>query len=738
MPSLLTGQAVGCLDVRGPKLIPILVDQSPIGRNPRSNPATYTGLADIIRDLFSAATRLPASFFSFNRPQGACPECQGLGSIEVKMRYLPSTWIECQVCSGERFSDEVLAARLSMGGSTYNISEFLSLSVVESRQLFMRDSTLTPARLDSGLRILDAMEKIGLGYLSLGQPSTTLSGGEAQRIKLARYLGKKSLANQLIVMDEPSSGLHPQDLAGLLGVLNQLVDIGATILLVEHNTDMIRAADWVVDLGPGSGPAGGQLIYAGPLQGLLDCEASLTGRALVEEGEIHPINGIGSPDVIPSEIIAIRNAHAHNLKNIDVDIPKQSFTVVTGVSGSGKSSLVMDVLESEARRRYLETLSLYERQGLAEGPEAEVDSVSGLGVVLTVTPEKLVYSRRSTVGTATDLTRLIAILLSNSSESSCIRCSARMERGPKGWVCPDCSAERPFAKPQHFIGTTYAAACSQCHGIGSLNIPQPEKLITAPHKPLLAGAMYSPGFFPKGYLGKPLNYGYYLTMALADRYNFDPFQVPWNEMTHEAQQAFLYGDPTPMKVTYQGHSGRTNTRTSGYPGFYHFIGDWDVGNTYTDNIVCPDCQGTGLRAEYLAIFLNGLHMADLKKKNLIELKHHLDNYSLPLYSSRSVRVSLETARTRLGFLIKVGLGYITLSRPAGTLSAGEVQRVRLAGLLSSGLTSLTLLLDEPTRGLHPSEVEALLSALTALRSEGNTVVVVEHDPIGDAARGLPD
>ncbi len=218
-------------------------------------------------------------------------------------------------------------------------------------------------------------------------------------------------------------------------------------------------------------------------------------------------------------------------------------------------------------------------------------------------------------------------------------------------------------------------------------------------------------------------------MALADRYNFDPFQTPWNEMTHEAQQAFLFGDPTPMKVTFQGHSGYTNTRVSGYPGFYHFIGDWDVGNTYTDNIVCPDCQGTGLRAEYLAVFLNGLHMADLKKQNLIALKHHLDGYILPTHSSRTVRASLETAKTRLGFLINVGLGYITLSRPAGTLSAGEVQRVRLAGLLSSGLTSLTLLLDEPTRGLHPSEVEALLSALTALRSEGNTVVVVEHDPL---------
>ncbi len=728
-PSLQNKAAVGCRAVEGPPLAPLLVDQEPIGRNPRSNPATFTGLADILRDLFSSATGLSASHFSFNRPEGACPDCQGLGSIEVKMRYLPSTWIECQACGGGRFSDEVVAARVALGGGLYSIVDLLAMNVAEVRQLLRSDSFLPLARRALGLHILEAMEDIGLGYLPLGQPSTMLSGGEAQRIKLARHLGKKTLKNQIILLDEPSSGLHPQDLAGLLAVLNRLVDKGATIVLVEHNTDMIRAADWVIELGPGSGPAGGELIYAGTLPGLLDCVGSLTGQALKDELAIRP-----SPrkivQVAPERnAISIRNAYAHNLKHIDVDIPKQALTVVTGVSGSGKSSLVTDVLESEARRRYLETLSLYERQGVSEGPEAEVNSVNGLGVVLTVTPEKMVYSRRSTVGTATDLTRLIAILLANSDECECLACHAPMIRGQDRWTCPACSAERPLAKAQHFTGTTYAAACLKCHGIGTLNKPQPDKLIIAPQKPLLAGAMYSPGFFPKGYLGKPFNHGYYLTMAMAERHGFDPFQTPWDQMTETAQQAFLFGDPTPMQVTVTGHSGHTETRISGYPGFYGFIGDWDAGNTYTDSIACPDCGGAGLRPEYLAIRLGGKNMADMRQMSLAELKNHLEGYRLPAASSRSIIAGLETARNRLEFLQKVGLGYIHLVRAAGTLSAGEVQRVRLAGLLSSGLTALTLLLDEPTRGLHPSEVEALLEALLALRDEGNTVIVVEHDPL---------
>jgi excinuclease ABC subunit A len=265
--------------------------------------------------------------------------------------------------------------------------------------------------------------------------------------------------------------------------------------------------------------------------------------------------------------------------------------------------------------------------------------------------------------------------------------------------------------------------------VGSLIIPQPEKLIIHPEKPLCAGAMYSPGFFPNGYLCQPFNHGYYMVRAVAERYGFDPQRTPWNDMSPEARQAFLFGDPEELEVTWTGRSGVERTVRETYPGFYGLIRDWDVGGTYTKTTSCPDCQGARLRPEYLAVRLNGFNIHQLNQMSLWDLEHVIDGLSVPETGQVIFSGSLEKLRRRLRFLIQVGLGYLHLDRVAGTLSAGEVQRVRLAALLSSGLTSLTLLLDEPTRGLHPAEVQALLDALVELREEGNTVVVVEHDPL---------
>ena len=304
------------------------------------------------------------------------------------------------------------------------------------------------------------------------------------------------------------------------------------------------------------------------------------------------------------------------------------------------------------------------------------------------------------------------------------------------------------------IPTTYAAACLTCHGVGTLQTPAPEKLIIHPEKPLCGGAMYSPGFFPKGYLCKPGNGGYEEVQALAERYGFDPGSTPWNLMRPEAQQAFLFGDPEPLRVTHISRDGRTQTTERVFRGYYGWVGDWDVGSTYTTTALCPTCGGARLRPEYRAVTLGGYSMPELSELPLARLNEVLeavatawpggeDGYSA-VASGGGVRTeetrgayagaeltrgSLRTARARLRFLQAVGLGYLQLSRPAGTLSAGEAQRIKLAGLLGSGLRSLTVLLDEPSRGLHPREVQALLDALLALRDEGNTVVVVEHDPL---------
>jgi excinuclease ABC subunit A len=722
---------VGCQTLEGPALKPVLVDQSPIGRNPRSNPATYTKLSDTIRDLFATVTGLSPSHFSFNRPEGACPTCKGMGAVEVRMRYLPSTWIPCSDCDGDRFSEEVLAARVGFGERHLSIADFYQLSVEEATALLIAEERLPDSSHRSAQRILEALRDIGLGYIPLGQPSPTLSGGEAQRVKLAKYLGRKALHRQLLVLDEPSTGLHPYDIAGLLVVLDRLVRAGATIVVVEHNLDIIQAADWILDLGPGSGPDGGELLYAGPLNGLSHAERSITARALQEETSIQPRATPTADATGPDHpaTIAIRDARAHNLKGVDVDIPKAALTVVTGVSGSGKSSLVGDVLEAEARRRYLESLSLYERQSTREGPEAPVASVSGLGVAITITPDRRLYNRRSTVGTATEIWHHLAVLFATIGRRACLHCGAQMARQAEAWHCPSCHSGAPIARARHFSPVNYAAACRTCNGVGSLQLPEPDKLIVHPEKPLCGGAMHSPGFFPQGYLCKPFNGGYDMVQALAQRYGFDPATTPWNTMPPEAQQAFLFGDPEPLKVVYHSRTGRTHTRTEKFPGFYGWIRDWDVGGTYTRNEACTDCQGARLRPEYLAVTLSGYSIHQLSEMALVELAQVMENLRDLEVEDHFAAGSLQRVYQRLRFLLQVGLGYLHLNRITATLSAGEAQRIKLAGMLGSGLTSLTVLLDEPSRGMHPSEVQALLRALLELRDEGNTVIVVEHDPL---------
>lgn len=750
--SLKQGQPVGCSSLDGPRLKPVMVDQSPIGINPRSNPATYTGLADTIRDVFAAETGLSPSHFSFNRPEGACPTCAGMGAVEVKMRYLPSTWIPCSDCQGQRFSEEVLAAKVDFHGQLYSIADFFNLTVDEVHDLFALDQRLPRAKRQAAFQILTALRDVGLGYLPLGQPSPTLSGGEAQRVKLTRFLGKAArgsgrtrngwaeqangLENLLLVLDEPSTGLHPQDVAGLLVVLDRLVRGGATVVVVEHNLDIVRAADWVVDLGPGAGPRGGRLLYAGPPDELLEDPESITAQALRDEAQVQPL-AEAIPVANRSAVISIREARANNLRNVSVDFPKGQLCVVTGVSGSGKSSLVSDVLEAEARRRFLESLSMYERQGLREGPEAPVGGVSGLGVVVRLGTERGVYDRRATVGAASELSHHLAVLLAFLGEQNCPNCGAALRREPTCWRCPHCGTLVPLAEPRHFRPFTYGAACRTCHGVGSLQVPAPHKLIIHPEKPVLDGAMYSPGFFPKGYLGKPLNAGYDLVMALSERYGFDPFRTPWNEMTPEAQHAFLFGDPEPMLVTFTTRI-RTYTRESVYPGFYGFMSDWDKSGTYTDTQLCPECRGAGLRPEYASVRLGGQDVLRLNTMPLEELAGVLEGLRIDEEASSTylAAASLAIARRRLRFLVKVGLGYLHLTRPTATLSAGEAQRIRLAGLLGSQLTSLTVLLDEPSRGLHPSEIEALLDTLRELCAEGNTVVVVEHEPLFMRAAGF--
>ena len=251
----------------------IVVDQAPIGRTPRSNPATYTGAYAIIRDLFA---QLPEAKrrgykpgrFSFNVKGGRCENCEGDGTLKISMQFLPDVYVKCEVCLGRRFNEETLQVRYK--GKT--ISEILDLPIEESLKFFENIPPLA--------RMLGTLSEVGLGDIALGQPSTTLSGGEAQRVKLATELGKRATGRTLYILDEPTTGLHFDDVHKLLAALQRLVAAGKTVLIIEHNLDVIKTADWVIDLGPEGGDGGGRIVADGAPETIADCEASHTGHYL--------------------------------------------------------------------------------------------------------------------------------------------------------------------------------------------------------------------------------------------------------------------------------------------------------------------------------------------------------------------------------------------------------------------------------------------------------------------------
>ena len=354
------------------------IDQSPIGRTPRSNPATYIKLFDLIRDLY---TKLPeaksrgykAGRFSFNVAGGRCEACEGNGSNRLEMDFLADVWVTCPVCEGKRFNRETLHVRFK-GKS---ISDVLEMDVQEALEHFANVPKISA--------MLQTLHDVGLDYLKLGQPSPTLSGGEAQRIKLARELVRRGTGKTLYILDEPTTGLHFEDVRKLLEVLHGFTSTGNTVVVIEHNLDVIKTADWVIDLGPEGGDGGGLVVAQGTPEQVAEVAESHTGEALRRVFARKPgvpkkargskkagKNGrASSEDGLAA--ISVRGARQHNLKGIDVDIPRHQMTVCSGPSGSGKSSLAIDTLYAEGQRRYVESLSSYARQFLAPLPKPKVE-----------------------------------------------------------------------------------------------------------------------------------------------------------------------------------------------------------------------------------------------------------------------------------------------------------------------------------------------------------------------------
>lgn len=726
--SLNQKKPIHCTLFNAPAIKPVFVSQDPIGINSRSTPATYTGLFDLVRQLYAEVSGSPASYFSYNK-EGACPECSGLGYIETSLRFLNATSIQCPSCNGKRYSKEVLSFSIDFEKQQLSIAQFLKLTVDEAYELlklFKSPQNLT-SLLEKINRILQTMMDIGLDYIQLGQPSPSLSGGEAQRIKLTKFIGDKNIADKLLILDEPTTGLHSKNIQSLISVLEKISSSGGTILIIEHNIDIIRSADWIIELGPGAGPMGGDLIYSGTQSDFTKCKASKTSPYILKESN----NKIPKPPEIPQldhQSIKIEKARANNLKNISVEIPKNQITVITGVSGSGKSTLVKDVIEAEAKRKFAESLTVYERYNINEIGASNVDSITGMGLVISVSSERHYNDNRSTVSTITGIYHYLNMLFASFGDKTCDKCENDMVKNSTRWICTTCSTSIPFPKPDFFSRFNYRGACAACHGVGTIQKLNEEKIVKDPSKPICNGALHSAGFFPKGFLCKPRNSGYHLLRALSKYYGFVPETTPWEDIPVKAREAFLYGDDVLLDVDFERTNGTKYSSKSTFPGFMGWIKDWDTGGTYSDHIICQDCNGSGLKKEFSNIRIHGYNIHELSELPISKIYNTLIN--LPHKPEKNTRAdkSLTVINHKLDFLCKMGLGYINLNRPSYTLSEGEVQRTLLSTLISNELNNIIILLDEPTRGLHNQEIASLVDILKQTRNYNNTLIIIEHDP----------
>ncbi len=698
------------------------IDRSPIGRTPRSNPATYTGLSDGIRDLFAALPEARArgfgkGRFSFNVAGGRCETCSGAGVLQIGMHFLGDVEVACPECGGRRFNEETLAVR-DRGRS---VSDVLEMSVDEAAAFYAGEPRLR--------RVLDVCAGLGLGYLKLGQSSTTLSGGEAQRIRLASELARPESGATLYVLEEPTAGLHAFDVRNLLGALRALVDRGNTIVAIEHDPEFVRAADRVVDLGPGSGEDGGRVVASGTPEEVASVAESLTGRALRGEGSSES-SSPAAPSASPDGPIRLEGVSTHNLRNVDVAIPINRLTVITGPSGSGKSSLAVDTLFSESLARYIESFSSYVRGLVAKGARGDVASCRGLTPPVAVTPRAAGHHPRSTVGTVTEIYDLYRLLYSRAGSM------------------PDGSAVDSAAFPASaFSFNDERGACERCKGLGWLTACDPDRLVTDPTRPLTDGAL--DGTKTGRFYGERHGQHVAALRAAGEALGVD-FGVPYRDLGEDAKRVAMEG--TGDRVYDIVWSYRRKARA----GDFRFRGPWkgfaglvdeeyarkhgdDRGRAMLQLMTerpCPACGGARLSPRVLAVTFAGMTIAGLSSRTVREAVRFFEGELPKVVAGPGVRPGFSEIvaplRTeilrRLRLIAGVGLDYLAIDRRSSTLSGGEAQRLRLAGQLGARLTGVTYVLDEPTAGLHPRDTGRLVGLMKGLCRRGNTVVAVEHDP----------
>ncbi|ENO97321.1 excinuclease ABC subunit A [Thauera phenylacetica B4P] len=821
----------------------VMVDQSPIGKSSRSNPVSYVGAWDPIRALYAALPEAKQrgytpGTFSFNAGHGRCPTCTGSGFEHVEMQFLSDVWLRCPDCDGKRYRSEVL--ELQWNG--LSVADVLALTVHEALDVFREHPKVLAA--------LAPLADVGLDYLRLGQPVPTLSGGEAQRLKLAGHLAeaaqrkpvrKASAVDKfgnkagdktnglavragigtpggvswqtepaepglLFLFDEPTTGLHFEDVATLLGAFDKLLQAGHSLIVIEHNLDVIAASDWIIDLGPEGGEGGGAVVVEGPPEVVRAHASSHTGAALRDYAEAlkeigdrpqfarHPVPVPGErscrsggsrepasgndgaavgamfaaaaaptgglvaaePRVeyrpLAAPAIEIRHAREHNLKNVSLKIPRDQFTVITGLSGSGKSTLAFDIVFGEGQRRYLESLNAYARQFVQPASRPDVDGLFGIPPTVAIEQRTSRGGRKSTVATLTEIHPFLRLMY--------------VKLGTQ--FCPDCDVP---VTPQSFEAIV-AQVQRELRG-ASVEVLAP---LVVNRKGLYTDlAKWARG---KGHAQLRVDGEYLPTnkWPRLDRYKEHNIELPTGMVVVQPEseatlrefvrQALDIGkgvikvleigklgaqpitfstlracpscgtgfpEPDPRLFSYNAKHGwcpkcyGTGLKTAARIEDPDALDLGDAEEVIVGDEPCPACDGARLNPVARAVRFRALGLHQLAAQPVDKAAGFFAELALNERETDIARDLVSEIRGRLAFLQHVGLGYLALDRAAPTLSGGEAQRIRLAAQLGSNLRGVCYILDEPTIGLHPRDNRLLLDTLEALRDRGNTLLVVEHD-----------
>ncbi|MFW5742262.1 MAG: excinuclease ABC subunit A, partial [Spirochaetota bacterium] len=690
----------------------------------------------------------------------------------IEMQFLSDVYLRCPDCDGKRFRDEVLQVHLPVAdGRALSIADVLELTVDVAIELFGETKKV--------LQALQPLKHVGLGYVTLGQPVPTLSGGEAQRLKLASHLGSGSASKShvLFLFDEPTTGLHFADIETLLVAFRKLIAKGHSLVVIEHNLDVVSAADHIVDLGPEGGAGGGRLVFAGSPAEIVRTETH-TGRELrraMEAAGSDPAAADATTEPAAATTarvreIRIRGAREHNLRDVDLTIPHDAFTVLTGVSGSGKSTIAFDIVFAEGQRRYLESLNAYARQFVQPASRPEMDGAVGIPPTVAIEQRTSRGGQKSTVATTTEVYQFLRLLYAKLGTQYCPDCGVPIQSQPEESIVQ--AVTREYAGREIFVLAplvigrkgyyTDLARWAARRGVEHLRVdgkmtptdPWPrldryrEHNIELPFGPFaigVRGGVDDRDAFEAA-IHEALEHGNGVLYAVAgDDPGTNGRRAP------DGGRAASAGDTTTYSTRYAcPRCGRSFDELD--PRLFSFnskhgwcpscLGTgrrltraeqqtltedagWDAETEREE--LCPECDGLRLNPQARAVRFRDRSITELVAMSIRAAREHFARLELSEREREIGRDIVSEMTNRLSFLEQVGLGYLTLDRAAPTLSGGEAQRIRLAAQLGSNLRGVCYILDEPTIGLHPRDNRMLLDVLRRLTSKGNTVLVVEHD-----------